>query len=184
MRAFLALDPPDPVRDALERMWQGLPEGRPVPRDNLHLTLVFLGDQPEAALLALDEALHGLARPQLRLRLTGPQVFNRSGVIAAAAVPDPGLVALHTRLRGLCHVAGITLPRARFRPHVTIARLPRRPAPGAEAALARWLAARAGPGAPDWAVDAVTLYRSTLTPEGALHQALARYPLCAGEESG
>jgi len=184
MRVFLALDPPDPVRDALERMQEGLPIGRPLPPETLHLTLVFLDDQPQAALLALDEALQGLARPQLRLRLTGPGVLARERVVAAGVAPDPGLVALHARLRSLCHGAGITLPRTRFRPHVTIARLPPRMAPEAEAALARWLAARAGFGAPDWAVDAVTLFRSTLRPEGAVHQALATYPPPEGEETG
>lgn len=184
MRAFLALDPPDPVLDALEGMQEGLPLGRPLPRDTLHLTLVFLEDQPQAALLALDEALLGLARPQLRPRLTGPGVLARARVIAAGVAPDPGLTALHARLRGLCHGAGITLPRSRFRPHVTIARLPPRIEPEAEAVLARWLAARAGFGAPDWVADRVTLYRSTLTPDGARHEALAAYPPREGEESG
>lgn len=184
MRVFLALDPPDPVCDALERMQEGLPEGRPLPRDNLHLTLVFLDDQPDAALVALDEALQGLARPRLRLRLSGPEVLGRARVIAAGVVPDPGLQALHAKLRGLCHLAGIALPRSRLRPHVTIARLPRRTAPEAEVQFARWLAARAGVTAPVWAVDAVTLYRSTLTPDGALHQALAAYPPPAGEKTG
>lgn len=184
MRAFLALEPPDPVRDALEAMQEGLPEGRPVPRDNLHLTLVFLDDQPQAALIALDEALHGLKRPQLRLRLTGPAVFGRSGVVAAGVVPDPGLAALHGNLRGLCHGAGIVLPRTRFRPHVTLARLPRRSGPEADGRLARWLTARAGFPVPDWPADAVTLFRSTLTPDGALHEALAAYPPREGEETG
>ena len=49
MRAFLALDLPQETRDALIRVQADLPVGRPVPCENLHLTLAFLDEQPHYA---------------------------------------------------------------------------------------------------------------------------------------
>jgi 2'-5' RNA ligase len=45
MRVFVAIDLPDEVRRELETLQNALPVGRPVPAENLHLTLSFLGDQ-------------------------------------------------------------------------------------------------------------------------------------------
>jgi len=60
MRAFLALDIPENTVAALTRLQTAIPFGRPVPEDNLHLTLAFLDDAPEAELEDLHELLTGL----------------------------------------------------------------------------------------------------------------------------
>jgi len=73
--------------------------------------------------------------------------------------------------------AGIGLPRERFRPHVTLARLaPNLPAEPLER-LRVWLEAEGGFRLPPVTVEEVTLFRSTLTRTGALHEPLATYPV-------
>ena len=63
MRAFLALDIPDDVAAALIRLQSGIPFGRPVPEENLHLTLAFFEDAPDHGLEALHEMLSALRMP-------------------------------------------------------------------------------------------------------------------------
>jgi 2'-5' RNA ligase len=177
MRAFLALAIPDDTAAALVRLQGGLGFGRPVPEDNLHLTLAFLDDAPEAALADLHDLLSALRCPPVAIRFTGLDTFTEQdrGLIFAAVERSDALQALHDRVAGLCRAAGLDLPRRRFRPHVTLARANRRP----EGRARDRLAAALGPvpDLPGFTARALTLYRSTLTPRGAIHEALADYPL-------
>ena len=47
MRAFIALPVSGAALDGIARLQQHLPEGRPLPEENLHLTLAFLDEQQD-----------------------------------------------------------------------------------------------------------------------------------------
>jgi 2'-5' RNA ligase len=179
VRAFVALDLPEPLRVALERVQEDLTVGRPVPAENLHLTLAFLGEQPDAVVEEIHHGLAALALPGFPLRIGGLGTFGGQGVrvLYAGADPSPPLRALHEAVRQAVHRAGLTLPRERFRPHVTLARfggmLPR----GESEKLHAFLATHAWLGIDPAPVDSFALYRSVLRPDGARHEALARYVL-------
>ena len=177
MRAFLALDIPDDTAAALVRLQSGIPFGRPVPEDNLHLTLAFFEDAPEDGLEALHEMLSALRMPPVEIRFTGLDSFTESqhGLIFADVARNQALQALHDRIASLCRQAGLDLPRRRFRPHVTLMRANRRPDGAGRDRLAASLGARAD--LPGFSARAVTLYRSSLGPRGAIHEPLAAYPL-------
>jgi 2'-5' RNA ligase len=131
VRLFCALTLAD---DVLERLvgWQAaLPGGdfRLVPRENLHITLAFLGSRPAAELDAigreLEEAARGAAGIVLRLRRyretrnVGMLVFDDAGGTAAALAAD-----LHARLERL----GVYEPERRpWLPHLTVVRFRQRP---------------------------------------------------------
>lgn len=177
MRAFLAIPIPGEVAGALIRLQSAIPFGRPVPEDNLHLTLAFLEDAPEAALEDLHDLLFALRTPAVDIRFTGLDSFTEGerGLVFAAVERTDALQALHDRIAGLCRSAGLDLPRRRFRPHVTLTRANRRP----DGTARDRLAASLGPvsGLPGFTAGGVTLYHSSLTPRGAIHEALASYPL-------
>lgn len=133
LRLFAALDPDPAVRDALVRMQARLRRlGEPVSwtrPEQLHLTLVFLGDAPpsflEAAFRALDEAAAGT--PPFDLRVRGLGAFGRPGrpsvLWAGIENPPSALAGLQARL-----AAGLLPPGARperrpFRPHLTLGRV-------------------------------------------------------------
>lgn len=177
MRAFLALPMPDDIAAALVRLQSGIPFGRPVPEDNLHLTLAFLGDAPEDALEDLHDLLTVLHAPPVEIRFTGIDSFTEAdrGLIFATVERTEALQALHDRMASLCRQAGLDLPRRRFRPHVTLMRANRRPDGPARDRLAAALGPR--PDLPGFTATAITLYHSTLTPRGAIHDPLASYPL-------
>ncbi len=182
MRTFVAIDLPAPVIAALERLSAHVPEGRPVPPENLHLTLAFLDDQPDAVLAELCGVLDRLSPQGFDIRLTGLGVFGgktpRS--LHAEAAADPALIALHEAVRGSARRAGIDLPRARFRPHVTIARFGAGLTRDGQRRVAGFIARHGLPGIPPTRVASFSLWRSVLRPGGARHDRLASWPVGGG----
>jgi 2'-5' RNA ligase len=131
VRLFCALRLPDDVLDRLVRWQAALPGGdfRLVPRENLHITLAFLGSRPRSELDAigreLGEAARGAAGIVLRLRRyretrsVGMLVFDDEGGTAAALAAD-----LHARLERL----GVYEPERRpWLPHLTVVRFRQQP---------------------------------------------------------
>ncbi|WP_323768006.1 RNA 2',3'-cyclic phosphodiesterase [Antarctobacter sp.] len=173
MRLFIALPLPESARTTLEALQARFPTGRAVPFDNLHLTLTFLGEQTEEAAEAVHEGLQTLRSPAQHLTLAGGTVFGgRHGqAIALEANGGADLTTLHDRVLSRLRGAGIAPERRRFRPHVTLARMGGRENAGP--VLAVLASASVGP----FVCDAVSLYASTLHPDGAIHEELARYPL-------
>lgn len=179
MRAFVAIDLPEPVRERIAVLQSALPVGQPVRAENFHLTLAFLGEQQEAL---IEEAHHGLQRvtaPGFDLKLAGLDTFGGEDpkILFVGAAKNEPLGRLRKQVRGAMHGAGIRLNRERFRPHVTLARFRRGMSLYDVERLRRFLSHHADFGLEPFAVTSFTLYRSTLRPDGAVHEALARYPL-------
>lgn len=173
MRLFIALTLPDTAHDALARRQERLPSGRLTPSGNLHLTLSFLGEQDACAAEAADAALTGLRHPPVTLFLREPAVFGgRQGqAVALSADGGDALRALQARVTSRLNGAGIVAERRRFRPHVTLARLPGRADPGP------LVTALTGPVAGPFHCAAFALFQSHLRPDGAEHDVLGLYPL-------
>lgn len=124
-RVFLALVPPEPVRERLHRLarWaQHRVGGRLVPVDNLHLTVLFLGelDAPtlEYVIRGVDEV--PLA-PQL-IALEQLDYWPRAQILCAAGAPPPALLQnLHKGVRDRLK-RELRLEQRPFMPHVTLLR--------------------------------------------------------------
>ena len=184
IRAFLALPLPDPLRQRLMLVQsllylprQGM---RPVPPENLHLTLAFLGEQPGPVLEDLHHALESLRAPAFSLSLRGIEAFGGRAPrsVHAGVEPSEPLERLQRKVLRAVEIVGIAPERRRFTPHVTLARMDWRRL--AEDDRGRFLqsviaqdAFRAGP-AP---IEAFALYRSDLGREGPHYDELARYGL-------
>jgi 2'-5' RNA ligase len=179
MRCFVAIDLPDEARAALEAVQDQLRVGRVSDPETLHLTLAFLGEQPDAALEEMHLALEAMRAAPFTLQLRGLGTFGGRSprVLWAGVEPQPALRALHEKVRGAAHVAGIELPRERFRPHVTIARFGERLQPGELDKLTGFLSRFEQFPAPPFEVEEVVLFRSILHRDGAIHEPLEAYPL-------
>lgn len=178
MRAFLAIPMPDPVRDALEAVQEAMPLGRPSDPEQLHVTLAFLGEQPDDLIESAHHALTTLRHPAFELQLRGLGTFgDRQPASLWAGIRDPApLKSLRERLLPCLHGAGVVLERQRYRPHVTLARFNRTQGADHER-LARFLARWEGFPSPAFRVESFGLYKSTLLKSGAVHEELAAYPL-------
>ena len=181
MRSFVALEVPEPLRTALLDAQEVVPVGRGVPEENLHVTLAFLGDQPDAVLEELHRALDDRPLPACRLKVEGVETYGGRipRLIAAELARDPGLLALHGAVHRAARAAGIDMPRERFRPHVTLVRFGSGIRKADRPRLRRALDELAGLATAPVAGEAVTLYRSHRTSDGAIHDPLARYALGA-----
>ncbi|MFA3916723.1 RNA 2',3'-cyclic phosphodiesterase [Ruegeria hyattellae] len=171
MRSFVATSLSDETMAALAPLQRGLPVGQTVPPENMHLTLVFLDDQPKEALETLHEELLMLSTPPFSVTFSG---IERIGRVLAVRVADcASLIALHRKIQTATRRAGIVLPHRRFRPHVTIARLKKDQRETVQHVQSACIA----DALPDMPVTGFTLFQSTLRPEGARHDALAHYTL-------
>jgi 2'-5' RNA ligase len=180
MRAFVGLPVPDAWIAPLVRAQGLVPGGRKVDADDLHLTLAFLDDQPEARLEALHEGLEARALPRAALRPSGYALLGsgRPRAVVLELVAEPGLAALRDAVRAAARGAGIELSRERFRPHVTLVRFSASAPPDA----GRLPSALSRLGAPMMAPETAgmaTLWSSVLTPGGPLYEPLATYRLAA-----
>ncbi len=180
LRSFIGLPVPETWTLPLLRAQGRILGGRAVPVEDLHLTLAFLDDKPEAMLEAFHEVLEARRLKAALLRPVAWAAFaaGRATLVALDVAPTAELTALREGIRRAARAADIGLPRDRFRPHVTLVRFPASAPP----AMARLPAAVAGLGAADMEPETArlaVLWSSTLTPAGPVYEPLASYPLRA-----
>jgi RNA 2',3'-cyclic 3'-phosphodiesterase len=191
LRLFLALDLPDSVLDELVA-WQAQAFGersdlRLLPRASLHITLAFLGYQAARDVERIREvAFEGESEPfDLRPREV-VEVPKRRPRLYALGLDEPAeaLGRWQADLSRRLHDAGLYEPEKRpFWPHVTIARLKsdRRRAggrrPAAPPASLEQPMELPEPLKTAFQARRLTLYQSTLRPQGAVYEPLARLAL-------
>ncbi|MCE1118357.1 MULTISPECIES: RNA 2',3'-cyclic phosphodiesterase [Pseudomonas] len=146
-RLFFALSVSDGQRRAIAQ-WRrslNLRSGKPVPADNFHVTLLFLGDVDAALVPAVCAAVEPLQRPDapLRLVLDRLQVWPRASALVLE--PEQAPVALRQLVYALQQAVlplGIEAQVREYRPHLTLSRDFRGPLPEAAQAPEFFLAAR------------------------------------------
>lgn len=179
MRSFVAINLPEGLAAQLSALQAELRVGRHVPEDNMHLTVAFLDDQPQALLGELHEALSEMLCVGFALELSGLDLFGgkRPRLLFLRAAPAPALLDLHQKVRKAARSVGIAMPRERFRPHVTLARFRRDLQEDQARQIGQFIANHGSLSLPAFPVTKFHLYASTLHPEGAEHEVLADYPL-------
>ena len=183
IRTFIALPLPADWTEALgyviSELQNAMPSGvRWVDPSGIHLTLKFLGPtDPNLAdriIAALDRQFDAPAVPQLTLAGLGtfPPARNPR-VIWAGVSGDPAtLDALHQRAEDAAVGLGWPAENRPFRPHLTLGRVRDRVSARQRQAIADVVARSVLPAASLWRPDIVRLYRSELTPRGAIYTSL------------
>jgi 2'-5' RNA ligase len=188
VRLFVALEVPEPPRRDVRRRVEGvrdrLPRARWVDLDNLHLTLLFLGETPEAGVPGLAAKLReAFARcPALDLRLASGGTFppGRPARVAWVGVDAPQeLMTLQADVTRAAVEALEFAPEERaYHPHVTLARCPdawRRDA------IDKFKNALTGPVGPPFVADHGVLFQSKLSPKGVRYLPVEVFPMMGGE---
>lgn len=178
IRAFLGIELSPDLRSALAVQQFLLPLPRREPVENLHLTLVFLGETSDAVLEAAHEAFSALRAPAFAMQIEGLGLFggDRPRLVFAGVAANPALERLQAKVANLARRAGCEIEGRRFLPHVTLGRFPP-PAPPDAMRLERAVAEAARFRPPLMPVTDIALFQSHRGRAGSQYEVLARYPL-------
>ncbi|MGH8273453.1 MAG: RNA 2',3'-cyclic phosphodiesterase [Gammaproteobacteria bacterium] len=173
-RLFFALWPDAATRSAIRRTTRQAVRqvgGRPVPAENYHLTLAFLGAQPEVRIPALLEAAAGVAPPRGELSLDRLGCFSRARVLWLGPERTPsGLRRDAHALWDALAPLGVARERRPFAAHLTLARKIACPP---EAQIRPIL----------WRYAGFILAESVTDPRGARYTVIAKWPRSGAADS-
>jgi 2'-5' RNA ligase len=128
LRLFFSIEFSEPVKDALceaiERIRTCCEQGSFTARENLHLTLVFLGEVSSASLPAVKEAMEEVNVAGFPLQIGGIGCFHqRSGSLYWAGVEASApLCALYESLCEALRKRGFAIEKRDYRPHISLVR--------------------------------------------------------------
>ncbi len=163
-RLFVAIDFPDKIKTALQQCQPQLQAGlRNTQRDQLHLTLHFLGESSVDAVVA---ALQSVPVDQFSLTIADVGRFETTdggSILWAGLRPSGELTQLHQTISAALLPTGFNPETRPYSPHITLSRC----APGVPVDIIQtFLKAHAKLSLPPINVDQLSLYSSVLTPSG------------------
>lgn len=174
-RLFVAIVPPQDIRDVLVDAMEDSPELRWVGDEQLHLTLRFIGEVERPLADDLAAALAGIRFERFQLRIQDVGRFDRrgGGALWAGVEPKAPVAALAAKVERACQLAGLEAERRAFHPHVTLARWKGRSSGAADAFIHRTRGLASLP----FAVDRFTLLESHLSRHGPHYEENQHTPL-------
>jgi RNA 2',3'-cyclic 3'-phosphodiesterase len=188
LRLFIALNLPEPVKDAIAKAQTELRGAIPkapirwTTRDQFHVTMKFLGGVDQETVPALTKALAAACAPfpPLRLRAENIGFFpnpRRPRVIWAGVHDrEQELHSLQEAVQAAAQTFTIEEPENRFAGHVTLGRVKEVARSDAEV-LTKIATGFAGRFFGEWAASEIHLMQSELSPSGARYTAVFRAPL-------
>jgi RNA 2',3'-cyclic 3'-phosphodiesterase len=192
MRLFVGVELPDPEReraaaaaaDLRARIERAARAARLRWEDaaKLHVTLWFIGEVDDARAAAIRESLgRPFETPRFQLQLGGAGVFPPGGaprvVWLGLRLGADDLASVHRELHDRLVPLGLTAESRPYSAHVTVARV-REVAPAAARRIREEIA-RCRIDSRPCDIDAVTLFRSRLSPKCSQYEPLLRVPLKA-----
>jgi RNA 2',3'-cyclic 3'-phosphodiesterase len=183
MRLFIATKFPPEVLRALNgevlRVRPRLPTATWSREETQHLTLAFLGEQPEAMIERLAPAVQKAVQTSRRFeaRLHGCGFFpnvRHARVGWVGLDPEEPFIAVARAVRDAVKANGIEIDRSDFRAHLTLMRIRDTWPPASIELFSRSL--RDYRSAP-FVVENITLFSSQLSPKGATHTPQRTFPL-------
>src|SRR5579863_9277873 len=129
MRLFLALDIDDAIRERIALFMDGVspfaPEARWATPESLHVTLKFIGEQPDDAVDQIRFALQSVAASTTEIHFRGYGFFptaKSARVFWIGMDAGPQLAALAAAIDDATATLGIAKEDRAFSPHLTLAR--------------------------------------------------------------
>ena len=174
-RLFVAIRPPEAIRDLLIDAMDDSPDFRWQDDEQLHLTLRFIGEVERPVADDLAGALGRVRADRFDLRVNGVGRFEQrnSGALWAGVEPREPIAALSAKVERVCQQAGLEAEHRAFHPHITLARWKGRRSREVADFLERHRALKSQP----FEVTEFALFESRLSRHGAHYEEVAGYPL-------
>ncbi len=195
MRLFIALDIDDAIRERIARFVDGVsafaPEARWAKPESLHITLKFIGEQPEASVERIKEALSAISASAVDIQFCGYGFFptvKSARVFWVGMEARPQLPRLASTIDEIIMTTlGVPPEERAFTPHLTLARgvgrtgSPRRSKEDSPNRVFELLQKQMAT-LPTLEFGSMTarkffLYQSQLSPRGSKYTKLARFDL-------
>jgi RNA 2',3'-cyclic 3'-phosphodiesterase len=196
MRLFVALDIDEAIRERILRFVEGIhnfaPDARWMKPESMHVTLKFIGEQPDAALESIKQAISGMTErgTATEISFRGYGFFptpKSARVFWVGIEAGPELAALAATVDEKLSALGIPKEDRAFSPHLTLARgagasgSPRRNRQDRHNStfhiLQEKLAALPSPEFGTMTAREFFLYQSQLSPKGSKYTKLAKFAL-------
>jgi len=183
MRAFVAIELPGAIKDAIESLIRRLrgvgARASWVRRENMHLTLRFFGGITEDQSIRLGEILAENGREirpfPVHVRGIGafPNARKPAVIWVGAEAPDDCLLHMNAAAENAARAIGLSPDDKPFHPHITMARIrdTRTARPLMEA-----IESEAAFDAGAFEASGMTLFSSELTPKGPVYQVVREFP--------
>ena len=174
-RLFVAIRPPEHVRDLLIDAMDDSPDFRWQDDEQLHVTLRFIGEVDRPVADDLADAFGRIRAERFRLRSAGAGRFEQrsSGALWAGVEPKAPVAALAAKIERVCQQVGLEPERRAFHPHITLARWKGR----RSREVADFLERRRDLSSPPFDVTEFILFESRLSRHGAHYEEVASYAL-------
>ena len=188
MRAFIAIELPHELKNILAGLQNKLKTASAdvkwVETQNIHLTLKFLGEVEDSLIPDINKVLEDTAGTNkhfpIRLSSLGafPNIRSPRVIWAGIDKGDPEIKAIATRIEEKIAELGIAKEDKPFSSHITIGRVK---TPVNRDKLEKIISDlkegfREGS---EFRISKITLFKSTLTPKGALYEAIKEVNLKA-----
>lgn len=176
-RLFVAIDFPPEVKAQIETVCGGLRDVRWVERDQMHLTLRFIGEVDLTRFKQVKDALQAVRFEPFTVTLKGVGHFPQQGLPRVLWVGVEASGALKRLARDVERAIvglGFEPERRPFSAHVTLARL-KYPPPAGE--LKQFYERNKRFVADTITVEAFSLFSSVLSHDGAVYQVESTYPM-------
>ncbi|MEO8455952.1 MAG: RNA 2',3'-cyclic phosphodiesterase [Sphingomicrobium sp.] len=174
-RLFVAIRPPEDIRDLLIDAMDDSPDFRWQDEEQLHLTLRFVGEVERPLADDLAAALGSVRAGRFAVRVHGVGRFEQrsGGALWAGLEPKEPLGALAAKVERVCQSVGLEAERRAYHPHITLARWKGRQT----REIAGFLERKRGLVSEPWEVHAFILFESRLSRHGAHYEEVASYSL-------
>ena len=187
IRAFIAIDLPPDVLDCLSQMITQLRDQidekavRWVPVENIHITLKFLGDVSENNLDVLSEIISAEATLQKPMEISVGRLgafpnVRQPRVLWTGVEAPPELTSLQRSIETRTTKIGYPKDKRSFSPHLTMGRVSRNCAASQVRKISDMICSSTVGFLGAACVQSIHLYKSDLTPNGAVYTKLFSAP--------
>lgn len=128
MRAFIGINLSNSVKDELSIVSDELrrisEKGRIIPKDNMHITMAFIGEVTEGELGLIIDAIEDTDIKEFEIYTDGMDLFKgkRGDVCYLKFRGNKDIFELNQRLKNQLSIRGINFDKKSFIPHITIGR--------------------------------------------------------------